>query len=204
MDPMSSARCVGGRRTPRTQRPWVLALEGRTLLAASPRVDLFALPTIAAYPDQIVDGSDGDLWFNERSGAIGRISTQGQVVEFPLPDPIGGVAPEIGGLTAGPDGAIWAIDEANAQIDRIAPDGQIETFAIPGATGATGSGDFIGSGSIALGPDGAPAGQLGTIDRITPEGVVTAFPLPIISCSTPPAGSATAAINSAGSAPTGP
>ena len=62
---MSIARSVRERRALRTHRPSVLALEGRTLMAASPRVDLFAVPTLTSNPSQIVVGPDAALWLSE-------------------------------------------------------------------------------------------------------------------------------------------
>ena len=61
---MTSANRVGGRRTPRINHPSVLVLEGRTLLAASPRFAQFPVPNSSAtiFATQIVDGTDGDLW----------------------------------------------------------------------------------------------------------------------------------------------
>ncbi len=179
---MSSQRLPGWRRTPRIHRPSVLALEGRLLLAGSPRVDLFALPSLAADPGPIVDGPDGALWFAEGSGRIGRIDPQGRLTEFPLPTPAGGTTPVLSALANGPDGAIWGVDGINGQVDRITPDGRVQSFAAPGKL------DGIDT-SIVSGPDGnlwfsfgapsrpEPAAGPGTIDRITPQGVVTAFPL---------------------------
>jgi PKD repeat protein len=200
---MSSTRRVSGRRSPRAHRPSVLVLEGRTLLAASPRIDTFAVPTIVSFSAQIINGPDGDLWFNEFPFKIGRITPQGQVTEFPLPIPAGGTLPEPTSITAGPDGAIWAIDESNGQVDRIAHDGQVESFAIPGVSaggGSNASGSLTNGptnqlGRIVAGADGnlwfstvppifdswnfIPSTQSGTIDRITPQGVVTQFSLPV-------------------------
>ena len=187
---MGRARSAGERRTPRINRPSVLTLEGRALLSGSPRIDTFAVPTITAEPGLIVDGPDGDLWFTEDSGKIGRVTTQGQVTEFPLPTPANGSTPDLTSLTAGPDGAIWALDGVNGQVDRITDDGQVEIFAIPGGSAFT-------NGSIVSGTDGnlwfsvttpsspGPSSGTdstsnpGTIDRITPEGVVTEFSLPL-------------------------
>ena len=33
-------------------------------------------------PAQVVAGPDGNLWFSDRSGAVGRITTGGAVTEF--------------------------------------------------------------------------------------------------------------------------
>jgi streptogramin lyase/PKD repeat protein len=201
MDPMSSSRRPHGRRTPRINRPSVLALEGRTLLTAWPRLDTFAVPTIPSVPNQIVDGPDGDLWFNESTangdgnvGVIGRITTQGQVTEIRLPTPSGGRVPTLSAMTAGSDGNLWAIDSTNNTIDRIGEGGQVATFPIPSsqASGNTGSivsgadgnlwfttgfsSGLVGWTTIPLSDN---ASLPGAIDRITPEGVLTQFPLPV-------------------------
>jgi hypothetical protein len=99
MVPMSLSRRPGGRRTPRIHRPSVLALEGRTLLTASPRIDQFAVPTSSSLGNLIVDGPDGDLWFSEGSSlggspdTIDRITPQGQVTEIQLQLPSGELSP---------------------------------------------------------------------------------------------------------------
>ena len=118
---------------PRKNRPSVLALEARTLLTAAPRLDSFAVPTVSAFagPTQIVNGPDGNLWFGEAFGKIGRITPQGQVTELPLPTPAGGAAPSLSAMTAGPDGNLWAIDNANNTVDRISEQGQVTAFPIP-------------------------------------------------------------------------
>ena len=196
---MSLSRRPDGRRTPRINRPSVLALEGRTLLTASPRLDSFALPTSSSLGNLIVDGPDGDLWFSEGSslggspGTIDRITTQGQVNEIPLQLPSGELSPYLSAMTAGPDGNLWAIDSANNTIDRIGQDGQVATFPIPsgqssGDTGSIVSGadgnlwfttGLSNSGGFSIAQD-IPNGSVpGAIDRITTEGVITPFALPI-------------------------
>jgi streptogramin lyase/PKD repeat protein len=181
--------------------PSVLALEGRTLLTAWPRLDTFAVPTVYSVPNQIVDGPDGDLWFNESTsngdgsvGEIGRITPQGHVTEIRLPTPSGGGVPTLSAMSAGPDGNLWAIDSTNNTIDRIGEDGQVATFPIPSsqASGNTGSivsgadgnlwfttgfsSGLVGWTTIPLSDN---ARVPGAIDRITPEGVLTQFPLPV-------------------------
>ena len=58
-------------------------------------------------PRWIVSGSDGALWFTEAS-AIGRITTRGQVSDFPLPS--SSVRPA--GIAAGSDGACSSLAAA--------------------------------------------------------------------------------------------
>jgi streptogramin lyase len=192
MVPLSPSRRPAGRRTPRINRPSVLALEGRTLLTASPRLDTFAVPTLQAFPEQLVNGPDGDLWFNESSGSIGRITPQGQITEIQLQTPSGGLnPPTLSAMTAGPDGNLWAIDSANNTIDRIGQDGQVATFPIPANQRGGDTGSIVSGAdgnlwfTTGLNPGGwdptqeIPNGVPGTIDRITPEGDVTPFALPV-------------------------
>lgn len=71
----------------------------------------FRLPNKARQPGAIIDGPDGALWFiaaprglRVRSAAIGRITTTGEISEFPVP----GVR-TISSLTAGPENSVWFI-----------------------------------------------------------------------------------------------
>ncbi|MEU7038521.1 hypothetical protein ABZ958_33310 [Streptomyces sp. NPDC046237] len=62
------------------------------------------MPTPECGPFGIATGDDGALWFTETAAdRIGRISTSGEITEFPLPDRAGrphAIAP-------GADGALW-------------------------------------------------------------------------------------------------
>jgi len=68
-------------------------------------------------PHNIVSGPDGALWFtNLPKGKLGRITTQGTITEFPLPNSAGS-GPT--GITSGPDGALWFTDPDNHEIGRM-------------------------------------------------------------------------------------
>ena len=62
----------------------------------------FPLPAGSSL-ESITTGPDGNLWFTENDGKIGRITTNGTLTEFPLP--IYSNNPR--GITAGPDGNLW-------------------------------------------------------------------------------------------------
>src|SRR5713101_4035729 len=68
-------------------------------------INYFPVPASNTYSlgRQITAGPDRALWFTEFSnvGKIGRITTAGQLTEYPLPTP--SMLPV--GITAGPDGA---------------------------------------------------------------------------------------------------
>lgn len=159
-------------------------------------VRMFAV-SAGRQPASIAVGPGGDVWstqyaFDERPrpvapgeipgpppeppgpSAIGRISPDGTVSEFPLPtpdDPRSGVPDGRAlprGITAGPDGAMWFAESGFDQIGRISTDGTITEYPLP-------SGDVPQSfpDGIVAGPDGglwfreALAGRLGRIDSVT-------------------------------------
>jgi streptogramin lyase len=97
----SIAGCSQGGTAMPTAR--TAALSPPALLGAtSPKMNFFNTPTQSAWPDYIVSGPQHALWFSEfYTDKIGRITTNGQITEFPLPDNA-----DIEGITAGPDGNI--------------------------------------------------------------------------------------------------
>ena len=63
-------------------------------------------------------GPSGALWFTEDKGnAIGCITTDGEIVEFPIPTE--GASPE--GIALGPDGNLWFTEQVGDKIGRITP-----------------------------------------------------------------------------------
>ena len=67
--------------------------------------------------DSIVAGPDGNLYFGEFNGAVGRITTTGKIKELPLPQTEGSFP--VLGITVGPDNNIWFSNNAHAQIGRL-------------------------------------------------------------------------------------
>jgi virginiamycin B lyase len=132
----------------------------------------FILPTPASRPSAITTGPDGALWFTESGGKIGRITTQGDVTEFPIKG--GGI---LHSITTGPDGALWFTEFTSNKIGRIpttaaAENLQLVEFTVPGPPAPLG---------ITTGPDDAlwfTEGVGGKIGRITTTGVVTEFTIP--------------------------
>ena len=118
------------------------AYSGDRLLSSSNTTE-HRIPTPHSYPVEIVTGPDGALWFTESSGNnIGRITTNGQITEYPV-----GTDSSPYGIAIGPDGALW-FTEDNYQIGRITAGGQVthiqcrahQSMASPlGRTGRFGS-----------------------------------------------------------------
>ena len=145
-------------------------------------VQEFPVPGPPRFPLDITKGPDGNLWFTYYHGSdIGRITPWGDTTQFRSP------CPSPGGITTGPDGNLWYTCAGG--IGRMTPTGATTTFTLPSSPGPV----FGTPGhSIAVGADGnlwfpinyqagEPNSVLrigGKIGRITPDGVITEFPLP--------------------------
>jgi streptogramin lyase len=165
---------------------WFTAEANIERITPDGQVSVFALPTPDSIALGMAAGPDGNLWFAELrhdattgqvvGGQIGRITPDGAIQEFPLPD---GSQPNE--MAAGPDGNLWFTDDGSGQIGRITPAGSIQEFAVPLA-GAVPFG-------ITAGPDGnlwfaeiqfASTQVIGSqIGRITPAGAIRMYSLPI-------------------------
>ncbi len=107
----------------------------------------------------IAAGQDGALWFVEiAAGQIGRITPDGQVTEFPLPDR----AARPHAITTGTDGTAWFTEWGTGRVGSITADGTITVHSLP-TPGSEPHG-------ITLGPDGAlwTALEIGALARIAP------------------------------------
>jgi virginiamycin B lyase len=142
-------------------------------------------------PQAIVAGPDGNLWFTEFFGRVGRITPSGSVTEFT------GLPRLDGGIAAGPDGALWFNESPLGEpatgpgfIGRITTDGKVSTFTLPGFRND--DVDLFSAtphSSIVAGPDGAlwftnvsnllsisETGRgFATVGRLATDGTVKAF-----------------------------
>jgi len=116
----------------------------------------------------IAAGPDGNLWFTERDGRVGRITTDGTVTEFVGSGPLLAIA-------AGADGAIWfseTLPDAGAALGSVTVDGTVRGgFPIGPPPGSV--------LSLASGPDGALwftlLGAEQNVGRMTTAGAVTRY-----------------------------
>jgi streptogramin lyase len=99
-----------------------------------------------ANPAQVQAGPDGNLWFSDRAGAVGRITTAGVITEFSS-----GLNPGASdqSIAMGPDGNMWFSDNGTTRaIGMINPTTHvISEFSSGLNTGSLPLG-------IAMGPDG--------------------------------------------------
>lgn len=148
------------------------------LAPAAEETTFFPLAS-AARAVSMTAGPDGNLWFGgsryftDFIDEIGRITPNGEVTEFPLPNR----SPRESGVPAivtGPDGNLWFTESGANKIGRITTGGEITEFPLPGT-------DNRPTG-ITAGPDGNVwFTESGTskIGRITPTGTITEFSLPV-------------------------
>jgi virginiamycin B lyase len=71
-------------------------------------------------PAGITTGADGNLWIAAKS-AIVRMSPQGAVTSFPLPDQVGGALRIVRGI----GGDLWFVEEQGGHVGRITTAGAI-------------------------------------------------------------------------------
>src|SRR2546428_13684122 len=102
------------------------------------------LPTAGSVLAGITPGPDGNLWFAEEAGRIGRITPSGALTEFSVPT--ANSTPNF--ITAGPDANLWFTEYGGNNIARVTRSGTFTEFAIPTA-GSNPNG-------IIAGPDGDP------------------------------------------------
>jgi streptogramin lyase len=150
----------------------------------------------AVGPRGITKGPDGNMWFTEHGAdRIGRITPDGTITEFSagITPPSGPAAADFRdaaphSIVTGPDGNLWFTEQTADRIGRITPDGTITEFgagitpspnqALPGVHQY----QLAQPGDITKGPDGNVwfveqfASRVG---RVTPDGVITEFPVPV-------------------------
>jgi streptogramin lyase len=108
-------------------------LTARAAHSALGDVTMFPLPA-GASPVDVVAGSDGNLWFADQTGAIGKITVSGAVTEYPISAPFGSPFD----IALGPDGNIWFTEIFGGKIGRVTPSGTVTEFSVGGEpTGIT-------------------------------------------------------------------
>jgi streptogramin lyase len=111
---------------------------------------------------------DGDVWFidNDSGGAfVGRMDSRHHVTRYDVPN-----APQLLGsqIAVAANGTVWLGTYQGTGITRIAPDGLVTSFPVPG--------DDVNG--LTLGPDGNvwfTQPDLGYFGKMTPDGLVTRY-----------------------------
>lgn len=89
---------------------WIAEFNGRiTMITAKGRLVEYTIPTPGSYPEDIVVGCDGALWFSEFGpGALGRITPGGKITEYALH------IRELSRLALGPNCSLWFTETSDA------------------------------------------------------------------------------------------
>jgi virginiamycin B lyase len=78
----------------------------------------YTLPNpLGNQPQGLAVGPDGNVWFTEQIGKIGRITPTGTISEFTIPT----IDSIPGSIAAGPDGNLWFTENLQNKIGRITP-----------------------------------------------------------------------------------
>ncbi len=128
-----------------------------------------------AFPQSIVGGPDGAMWFTTARADLGRVTTAGAFAQVDVPLGAGGQK-LLGGLTVGPDGNLWfPAAYGSPFLYRATP-------ASPPVFGATLNPGDTQPRQALLGPDGAvwlAEAKSNTLGRFVPATTgYTSFPLP--------------------------
>src|SRR6202167_2215231 len=152
---------------------WFLTGDGSTpaigRITPSGEIQEFTGPMTNGDGPRLIAGPDGYLWFSDND-AIGRISLNGTITEFPFATDLDA---HVGGIALGPDGNVWFTERGHGSaIERITPSGEITKFTV-------GLNPQSSPEDIVSGPDGnlwfTDGGQTPAIGRITPNGEITEF-----------------------------
>lgn len=131
----------------------------------SATITFYTNPAAISWPEDIVAGPDGALWFvNFRPGWIGRITTAGAATNYAH---TGIDRPEA--IAVGSDGALWFTNWGDNSIGRITTAGAVSIYPDPSISQPN---------EIAAGPDGAlwftNRGN-NSIGRITTGGTISSY-----------------------------
>jgi virginiamycin B lyase len=104
---------------PGRETMWVTELTGNAIAAVSvtrtapgrpphATVREYTIPTPNSRPIAVERGPDGRMWFSEEAGGkVGRVETDGRIVEFALPSPPGRPPLLLAALAFDRDGNLW-------------------------------------------------------------------------------------------------
>jgi len=141
-------------------------------------VQAFPVPTAGSDLSNIAAGPDGALWFTEQGGnKVGRITTSGQIAEYPIPDNAIGVSDAGPTSIVSSGGAMWFLTDIGEGVYRITTNGQYKAFynnevntAINLAPSSSGGVWLMMSHGDGVGSDGT------ALVLIDPGGKLTGYP----------------------------
>jgi virginiamycin B lyase len=141
-------------------------------------VRAFPVPSPAADLRQVVAGPDGALWFTEQgAGSVGRITTAGQITEYPIPNNASGLADTGPTDIVSSGGGLWFLTDIGESTYRMATNGTFTPVYSDGFCPAASlaPSDTGGVWLMQSFGDGNPQdGQ--ALVRVDPNGTATDYP----------------------------
>jgi streptogramin lyase len=106
-------------------------------LDASGNATTYTNATLSGYmnPYGLVAGPDNRVWFVNH-GSVGAVDMSGNITIYPSPTTPSGLKAAFQDITVGPDGNLWATDNAQGGIVRITASGTMTYFVTSGVTPA--------------------------------------------------------------------
>ena len=136
----------------------------------------YALCTRGAFPQSVLPGPDGAVWFTTARANLGRATAAGGISQFDVPLGAAGSGEQLlGGLAVGSDGNLWFPHYATSGLWRGSPTVPPLFSYSPGGATDTGPQDVV------LGPDGAlwvAEAKTDALGHYVPGGAFTQIPLP--------------------------
>ncbi len=152
------------------------AMNGATFSAGTSTQHVAVWPTVVAeYPvpnahlsHQLIVGPDGNFWFTSDTSHVGTMTPSGVATLYPLPG--GNSASSFTGMTVGPDGNIWTIRDHTMFVVDVR--GNVVSQMPLSPSGLFGNPVSAGDGAVWFAD-----GEISALDRMTPAGAITSFPL---------------------------
>ncbi len=143
---------------------------------------------IAGKPESIAVGPDGALWYTDANHSrIGRMTSTGEVQEFPVPDeaasPFEWGRPEPASIVAGPEGEyMYFVDSGDDSIGRISMSGEVVEYPVPFATYVSLQNLAVVGNELVFDGFDVPGERplIGTVDPTASPGEAPLGPLPSI------------------------
>jgi streptogramin lyase len=127
----------------------------------------YQLPTSNAFPSNIVSAPDGNLWYVDETGDLGRVTTAGVMTLFHITAPTG--------LAVGPDGNLWVTEFSGMKVDVYSTTGAALLHSYASNTNPA----YLDLEQIIAGPDGNmwydTFSGANVVRMITGTGATTAF-----------------------------
>ena len=148
----------------------LLALVALPAVGRAATIQTFPIPTPAAGAAHIVAGPDGALWFTETDGyKVGRITTSGQIQEFPVPNGTPGVSGGEGpAAIVSSGGKLWFVTNIGQTLYSVTTGGALSVVGNNSDLDLVALAPSDNGGVWVMPINGGPVGLIGPTGTVTP------------------------------------